>query len=118
MYLRISSLVIASGLLAACKVVSVEPEGSEIECAIGAGSDFAAVCTLERARDEGEGIYLIHSPDGGFRRLRFDPEAGEFGAVDGADELEIIAQDGTFAEFSIADDRYRVPHAALRDAPE
>lgn len=118
MYLRISSLVVATGLLAACKVVSTPPEGSEIECAIGAGADFAKVCKLERAGGEGEGVYLIHSPDGGFRRLRFDPDAGEFGAVDGADTLEILSQDGTYAEFSIAGDRYRVPHAALRDAPE
>jgi len=78
-----------------------------IECAIGPGADYSKVCTLEEA---GEDEFLIHSPNGGFRRLLFDPQAGEFGAVDGADALNILSQDGAIAEFEIGGDRYRIPH--------
>lgn len=116
MYLRISSVGLALGLLAACGPESTPPEGNTVACAIGEGSEFAEVCTLEPSEEAG--VYLIHSPDGGFRRLMFDPAAGEFGSVDGADELTIIEQDGTFAEFSIAGDRYRVPHRLVRDKSE
>ncbi|MEM6475465.1 MAG: hypothetical protein AAF687_04800, partial [Pseudomonadota bacterium] len=115
MYLRISSGLIALALLAACGPESAPPEGNTVACAIGEGSAFAEVCTLEAS--EKAGVYLIHSPDGGFRRIMFDPAAGEFGSVDGADELTIIEQNGSFAEFTIAGDRYRVPHRLVRDEP-
>ena len=112
MSLRISSAALAVALVSGCAQESPPPEGDTIDCAIGPGADYSAVCTLERV---GADTYLIHTPDGSFRRLRFDPEAGEFGSVDGADELEILGQDGAVAEFSIASDRYRIPHTMVRD---
>ena len=115
MSLRISSAALAFILVGGCEQESPPPKGDTIECAIGAGADYSAVCTLERV---GADTYLIHTPDGSFRRLRFDPEAGEFGSVDGADELEILGQDGAVAEFSIAGDRYRIPHAMVRGEAE
>ncbi len=78
-----------------------------IDCAIGPGADYSKVCTLEEA---GNDQFLIHSPNGGFRRLMFDPRKGEFGALDGADTLTILSQDSEIAEFEIGGDRYRVPH--------
>lgn len=114
MYSRISSAALLL-LLAACTTESPAPEGSMIDCAIGPGANYSKVCTLERA-DESE--FLIHSPNGGFRRLLFDPASGDFGAVDGADTLTIITQDELLAEFEIGGDRYRIPHRLVRASDE
>ena len=113
MSLRISSLILATALVAACAEESAPPEGEMIDCAIGAGSDFSNVCTLEEAAEE-EATFLLHAPDGSFRRLLIDPASGEFGSVDGADDLEFVDQDGELAEFRIAEDRYRIPHRLVR----
>lgn len=113
MSLRISSLVLATALVAACAQESSAPEGATVECAIGEGADFAKVCTLERASHDSS-TFLIHGPDGSFRRVLIDPETGEFGAEDGADALKIVSQDDKLAEFSIAGDRYRIPHRLVR----
>lgn len=114
MSLRISSAA-AIVMLAGCTTESPAPEGDTIDCAIGPGAGFSKVCTLERA---GQNEFLIHSPNGGFRRLLIDPGTGEYGAVDGADPLDIIAQDGTLAEFAIGGDRYRIPHRLVRTDTE
>lgn len=118
MSLRISSALILAGLVAACGPESQPPEGDEIECAIGSGASYSKVCTLERVSKDGSATFLIHAPDGSFRRLLIDPESGDFGSVDGADELEILSQDGEMAEFSIAEDRYRIPHRLVRKPVE
>lgn len=118
MSMRISSALAAlapAAALAACGPVSPDPQGDTIACAIGEGAEFAEVCTLERVAGEDGTVFLVHAPDGSFRRLRFDPAKGEFGSVDGADALEIVSQDGEFAEFTIAADRYRVPHSLVRE---
>ena len=111
MYLQIFSTATLAPVLAfalvACSKETPPPYGDEVDCAIGAGSDYSKVCTLEEA---GDSEYLIHLPDGGFRRLKFNPEAGDFGSVDGADDLKIITQDGTIAVFEIGNDRFRIPH--------
>ena len=110
MSLRISSLAVVAVLVAGCSgEESLPPEGDTVACAIGDGADFADVCTLESVSDGGAN-FLLHSPDGSFRRLMIDPASGEFGSVDGADVLEIVSQDGEMAEFQIAEDRYRIPH--------
>lgn len=113
MFLRISSAIALAAALSACGPESVPPEGDTIACAIGSGADFAEVCTLERADEDGS-TFLIHGPDGSFRRLLIDPATGDFGAEDGADSLEIVTQDGEMAEFTIAGDRYRIPHSLVR----
>ena len=114
MSMRISSLAIATVLLAGCSgEESPPPDGDTVACAIGAGADFAEVCTLEKISD-GDANFLLHTPDGSFRRLMIDPASGEFGSVDGADVLEIVSQDGELAEFRIAEDRYRIPHRLVR----
>lgn len=115
MSLRIFSAAASTLLLAACATESPAPDGDMIDCAIGPGADYSKVCTLEEA---GTGEFLIHSPNGGFRRLLFDTQAGEFGAVDGADELKILSQDGSIAEFEIGGDRYRIPHSLVASESE
>lgn len=113
MSLRISSCIALTLAAAACAPESVPPVGDTIACAIGEGAQFADVCTLERLKGDGS-TFLIHGPDGSFRRLMIDPATGEFGAEDGADALEIVNQNGETAEFSIAGDRYRIPHKLVR----
>jgi hypothetical protein len=106
MSLRISSAALALGLLAGCTSESPPPPGDAIECAIGAGADFSAVCTLERV--SGTPMIILHHPDGGFRRLTLDPASGTLAAVDGADPLVPEAGEGVL-QFAIGPDRYRLP---------
>lgn len=106
MSLRISSAGLALGLLAGCGAQSPVPEGNSIACAIGTGADFAEVCTLERVA--GSGQIVIHHPDGGFRRLSFDPATGALAALDGAEPVVIEEGQGVL-QFAVGADRYRIP---------
>ncbi len=90
--------------LAACGPESPPPPGETFDCAIGADAEFAAVCTLERAED----AFVLHHPDGGFRRLNRDPATGTLTPRDGAEVL-VPAGDS----FTIGADRYRIPPALL-----
>lgn len=110
MFLRTSSALVSLALLAACGgEVSPPPQGEAVDCAIGAGADYASVCTLEQVG----GDIIIHHPDGGFRRLIRDPASGALRLRDGADDL--IPQEGDAAglAFSVGPDRYRIPRALL-----
>ena len=108
MCLRIFSTLAFAALLAGCGAnVSPEPDGAEVECAIGPGAEFSRVCTLEALSD---GTFIIHHPDGGFRRFGPD-DNGKLDTADGADTLisdEIDEASGT-REFALEVDRYRVP---------
>jgi hypothetical protein len=106
MCLRISSALVAFALLAGCGAQSPAPAGETIACAIGEGSDFAEVCTLERVA--GSAQVIIHHPDGGFRRLSLDPATGTLAALDGADPLVMEQGEGA-VQFALGPDRYRLP---------
>lgn len=110
MCLRISSALGLLGLLAACASQSPSPPGDAVECAIGAGADFSAVCTLERV--SGTQMIILHHPDGGFRRLSFDPASGALAAIDGADPVVLERGEGML-QFALGPDRYRLPRAPL-----
>ena len=109
----------AIGLLAACGEVSGEPEGPSIACAVGPGADFSEVCTLERI---GADAFVIHWPDGGFRRftLAQSEEGPQPAFSDGADELKSVRLEGDaqLLEFGIADERYRLDPALLAAQPD
>ena len=67
-----SKLVLASALvIPACAPQSAAPEGDIIPCAIGPGAEFEEVCTLEVT---GPDEFVIHHPDGGFRRFLNDED--------------------------------------------
>jgi len=104
--MRISSGVLALGLVAGCGAQSPEPAGERLACAIGAGAEFAEVCTLERMA--GTPQIIIHHPDGGFRRLTYDPATGTLAPLDGAEPVVIEAGQGVL-QFAIGADRYRIP---------
>ena len=105
MSLRISSALSALVLLAACGSESPPPPGDDIECAIGAGTEFASVCKLERIAGTQE--IVIHHPDGGFRRLTFDPSTGALAPRDGADPL-VLEQGQGVLQFRVGTDRSRI----------
>lgn len=102
---RTSSALASLVLLAACGSASAPAPGNLIECAIGAGAEFAEVCTLERVA--GTRQIVIHHPDGGFRRLIFDPATGMLAAADGADPVVLEEGQGVI-QFALAGDRYRI----------
>jgi hypothetical protein len=111
MCLRISS---ASGwllVLAGCASESPPPEGMMIDCAIGAGADFSAACTLEEVA-QGRQI-ILHHPDGGFRRLAYDPASAVLAAGDGAEPLVPQEAEPGVIAFALGADRYRIPRALL-----
>jgi hypothetical protein len=114
MCLRISSALAGLLGLAGCAAESPPPPGDKIDCAIGAGADFAPLCTLERVPGSDE--IVLHHPDGGFRRLIRDPASGALAPGDGAEPLVRAPQTGAIAAFAIGADRYRVP-LALLDPP-
>jgi hypothetical protein len=107
MSLRISSAFAALAILAGCGAAqSPEPAGETIACAIGQGADFAEVCTLERVA--GSAQIIIHHPDGGFRRLSFDPATDTLAPLDGADPLVLEEGQGV-VQFALGPNRYRLP---------
>ncbi len=106
MSLRTSSALASLALLAGCGGAESPPTpGDDIECAIGTGAEFASVCKLERVAGAQE--IIIHHPDGGFRRLNFDPATGTLAARDGAEPL-VLEQGQGVLEFRVGTDRYRI----------
>ncbi len=112
--------LVTGGTLAGCGAEpSGAPQGSGVDCAIGPGADYSTVCTLEQTADEGGAFFLIHHPDGGFRRVKYDSATGDLAAMDGADTLEDRSLDpSTVREFAIGEDRYLIPAEMLVSAPE
>ena len=109
MYLRTFSASLAALAITACSVAETpEPEGDTVECAIGAGAGFADVCTLEWANGVEGGEFLIHHPEGGFRRFAVNEDASGVTALDGA-EVAVMgaATDGQW-QFSVSGDQYRM----------
>lgn len=110
---RTSSALAAIALLAGCGAAeSPPPPGDAIPCAIGAGAEFAEVCTLEIPGGAQQGI-VLHHPDGGFRRLDRDPATGALVPQDGAEPLVPEESGGDARQFAIGADRYRIPAALL-----
>ena len=108
---RTSSALGLLALLAACMDAQSSPPGDEVYCAMGAGADFAPVCTLERVA--GGAQFVLHHPDGGFRRLTSDPVTGALAPFDGADPLLSVVDDGQALQFAIGQNRYRIARALL-----
>lgn len=116
MSLRISSAVLGGVLgLAACAPAAAPLPGEAVECAIGKASTLAFACTLEREPTAGR--IVLHHPDGGFRRLSFDPETRALTAADGAERVSNLASEGDHLVFALGKARYRVPLQLLAGAP-
>ncbi|MFL0356454.1 hypothetical protein ACI5KX_08220 [Erythrobacter sp. GH1-10] len=86
--------------------------GDTIECALGPGAKYASVCTLERVSVS---EFVVHQPDGGFRRFVRDPsEVSPHMAIrpaDGSNEIGLRAFDMEpgMVEIGLANERYKFP---------
>ena len=86
-------------LLAACGVGADETAvvaGEESDCALDGAAAFTAECRTESTRDG----WIVHHPDGGFRRIKVEDD-GRF-TTDGAEAVHVL--DG--GVLAIGDDRY------------
>jgi hypothetical protein len=120
MSLRISSAPAQVGAFAAalagCAAESPPPPGDTIDCAIGGEAELAAACTLETIA--GSTDFVIHHPDGGFRRFTRDPATGAVVPVDGSAPLVSQSGEGGALQFAVEADRYRIPRELLAAGPE
>lgn len=120
MCLRISSAGLALLLLAGCEgqqgthfVGKEEPmaaRGETIDCAIGQVRDLGPNCTLERVSAQ---EFVIHHPDGGFRRILRDAATSALAPHDGVDPLVPGSEGEGTVRFAIGPDHYAIPHAML-----
>lgn len=116
MFSRTSSPVALMVLLAACGETSPPPPGEAVECAIGEAAALASDCTLERV--SGASDFVIHHPDGGFRRFTRDAATGAIAPQDGAELLVAQPGEGSALAFAVGADRYSVPAELLAPAAE
>jgi hypothetical protein len=105
-----------AAVLAGCGAESPPPPGDTVDCAIGGEPEFVASCTLEKVA--GSADFVIHHPDGGFRRFTRDPATGAIAPVDGSAPLVSQPGEGGALQFSVEADRYRIPPDLLAAAPE
>lgn len=117
--MRIFSLFAVTALLAPCLAAcsgdaSPAPEGQTIECAIGAGVEMGPDCIGEQVASADGQIFVIHHPDGSFRRFEMLPDDAGIGLADGAGVLS-QEMDGDELLISVDDARYRLPIRS--DAP-
>lgn len=126
MSLRIFSAASLACLLAACGAnTTPEPEGPDVECAIGPGAQLEAVCTLEVLTG---GEFVIHHPDGGFRRFAYEDSSDiPVTPTDGAGPLENFrmslpasgSDDATSTiEFGVENASYRFDPALISPTPD
>jgi hypothetical protein len=106
--MRASAPIAALGLLAACSSGGDDIRGEPIECAIGSAAELARECRLERIGVGEVARFIVHHPDGGFRRLELAPDGKGLAPSDGADEARNSLSQGMI-DLSIGQDRYRIP---------
>ena len=82
-----------------------------IPCALGEAKDFAPVCKVEETSVEGQTIWIVWHPDGGFRRFREAADGSGLAALDGADAVRQTFA-GRTLEITIAGDSYSLPAGA------
>ena len=100
--------------LAACGGGETQPQAvagaTQIDCALGEGSDFAPDCLVEKVEGEQGPDFVVRHPDGKFRRLRIAENRGGMIAIDGADEaLNTLVGEPKNLQVTVGADRYRFP---------
>ena len=97
-----------TGCSAGAEQTQAEPGAERIECALGEGAEFAAVCLVERSEIEGARVLTVRHPDGGMRRFEQVGDGRGLMVADGADEAKLSFADDVL-EVTVAGDRYRFP---------
>ncbi len=82
----------------------------QIPCALAGSKDFTPVCTLDAPHENGKEFWVLHHPDGGFRRFQILENGTIIATADGAFEVN-AAHVGSELEVTVGDDRYRFPAA-------
>ncbi|GAA4039197.1 hypothetical protein GCM10022213_06450 [Parerythrobacter jejuensis] len=82
-----------------------------LSCAIGPGTDFTESCTLQKFEREGETVFRVNHPRGGFRLFNLAGDGTGLIPHDGA-EGAVNRLDGDVLEVTVGVDRYRFPAAA------
>jgi hypothetical protein len=118
---RISSLAMPL-LLAGCADSGASDAADEtsradagravIACALDGAASFADECWYERVERGGEVLFVVHHPDGGFRR--FDLKLGpgfNLSTADGAEAANVTFPKAQYpwVNVRVGDDRYRIP---------
>ncbi|MEO9462884.1 MAG: hypothetical protein ABJ242_09125 [Marinomonas sp.] len=109
--MRLLAAASAAILLSACTgEVSPEPEGETITCAIGVGAEMGPDCTGEQVAGSDGQFFVIHHPDGSFRRFEMLADDAGIGLADGAGVLS-QEMSGDQLLLSVDDARYLLPIA-------
>ncbi|MGD9809734.1 MAG: hypothetical protein AB7U35_00180 [Sphingobium sp.] len=107
--MRISDpLALAAGMvmLSACSGAA-DPKlpGRPVDCRVGGMPDFARDCTME---EDGFDGFILHHPDGGFRRFRLSRGDMSTATTDGAEKVVLTRdQDGAW-RITVGGDVYRL----------
>lgn len=101
--------------LAACAPHGDEVRGDPVACAIGHAGKPEQVCRLERVGTGKTPQFVLHHPDGGFRRLELAPDGKSLAPADGADKaITVVRPDAV--ELTIGPDSYRISLELLKPA--
>jgi hypothetical protein len=113
--MRISEAAWLLLCLAGCSASA--PAGGQddtIDCALASAANFSHDCTVERTRQDGAELLVVHHPDGGFRRFKLLDHGKSLTAADGAQALA-VARTADRVDVAIDGDRYRFPATMLSD---
>lgn len=99
-------------LLAACGDPAPDADAvaksETIWCGLDGATELKRDCALERGMDSGRAVFVVHHPDGKFRRLLASNDGQNLLAADGADQSQSALKQDRW-EVILGDDRYVVP---------
>ena len=93
----------------AADVRSTEAETPRIECAAPGSTEFAPVCTIERAESPDGAVLILRHPDGGFHRLQMTRDGRGVIAADGAEPAKVTLLAADRIQVELGGARYRLP---------
>ncbi|MEO7247649.1 MAG: hypothetical protein ABIW31_04275 [Novosphingobium sp.] len=96
---------------------AAEKTDNHVPCALGGAAQFAPVCTRDQLHQGDKEIWVLHHPDGGFRRFQIIANGTRIATADGAFEVQAKRMGGDL-EVRVGDDRYRFPAAPEARPPE
>jgi hypothetical protein len=100
--------------LAACSSGG-EVRGEPFACNIAGVT--GQTCKLERSHAGNSVQFVVHHPDGGFRRFVLAPDGKGIVPADGADAATSKVAEGT-VDVAVGQDRYRIPQSLLEPTDE